>query len=186
MKRTDTLIDFLIFAFFTLALSTVGGLVAHADPLPNKVVVNGQECRVRTVCPEAHPKPRPKPKAVVAPVQLPCIAPAPIVLEPMPISFINVWPSEVPPPTIEVPVEAAPPVAGNDVPYVAGADVEVGAGGGYLGGGVTGNGGGYVPHRGQPGRNVGHTSAPEIDPASSVTAITALLLGLAILGSRYK
>jgi hypothetical protein len=165
--------------------------VAQADTispaqatLPKSILVNGQDCRVRVNCPPLHPvvhKPKPKLSPVV-PVQLPCIQPAPIVLESPPISFINVDAAPVPPPTlVEVPSDA-PPTAANDVPYGGGAvsTVDESGGIGYVGGG-------YGGHRGRP-RVPGspHTHAHEIDPAGTVTAITALLLGLVIVASRFK
>lgn len=149
--------------------------LALASALPHSVVVNGQACTVRTLCPSTKPKP-------VAPVKLDPFLYMCMYLEPL----MYVLPADAVPMTLNIPdspalpdetplVAALTPIGVTYTPDVA----PIGSNGGFWIPSVPAGGGwGSVVPRVVP--------APEIDPSGTVTSLTLLLGALVIVGGRRK
>lgn len=164
---------------------------AHAEApqpalatLPRTTLVNGQECRVRAICPSLHPHKR-KPRVatpVIAHDSMCWEFPLTIIREPVTIQPPELAPppvtDDVAPPQLDTPPDEAPPALvdnGGGFWESAGATV---------GGWFTGGAGGY---RGRPGVGGGggmRIGAPEIDPTSATSALTILALSLTIVVRR--
>ena len=150
-------------------------LVLHApdDPapgwhLPRSIVVNGQQCSVRTVCPPLHPKPKATPKPVVTPP--PCIQPEYIFREaPPPAPAPEFTEVVVDNPTMPTALIVPEPTLGDSIGEWFNSD-----------------GGPRAFAPAYPSYPHGPLAAPEIDPSSTVTALTLLFGSLVVLLSRRK